>query len=186
MKQYLYILGLIFMFSGIFTSCKENTLDALHNDEVAARDEYIKNNNLADAKDDSGIYFKLIERSTDTTLIRSGFKVMLEFKITLLDGAAIPVDYYFTTNDGYGHDYEPRAFYVDVSNDYVNREYIQQIAGLHRGLKKMHIGDTAFMVIPSEQAFKAVDNSSFGIPRFSTLLATVYVKSGISAEEQSK
>jgi hypothetical protein len=186
MKQILLILGLAVVLFGMNTSCKENTLDRLRENEITALDKYVKDNNLTDAKDVSGIYFKLIEPSTDTTLIRSGFKVMLEFKITLLDGAAIPVDYYFTTDDGYGHNYEPRAFYVDVSNDYVNQEYIQQIAGLHRGLKKMHVGDKAFMVIPSELAFKAVDNSSFGIPRFSTLLATVYVKSGISAEEQSK
>ena len=42
------------------------------------------------------------------------------------------------------------------------------------------------MVIPSELAFKAVDNSSIGIPRFSTLLAKVYVKSGLSPEAQKE
>ena len=184
MKQYLYILGLIAMLFGVFSSCKENTLDALRADEVAALDKYVKDNDLTDAKDDvSGIYFKLQERSADTTLIRSGFKVLLECKITLLNGTVLP---YLTTDDGLGHNYEPIAFYVDVSNTVVNANYIQQIAGLHHGLKKMHVGDRAFMVIPSELAFKAVDNSDIGIPRFSTLLATVYAKKGISAADQAK
>lgn len=181
MKQYLYALGFVVMLSGIYTSCKTSSLDTLREDEIVALDKYVKDNNL-DAKDVSGIYFKLTERSADTTLIRSGFKVMIEFKITLLDGTAIP--YYFSTDDGFGHNYEPFAFYVDVSDATLNLQYVQQIAGLHKGLKKMHVGDRAFMVIPSELAFKAVDNSSIGIPRFSTLLATVYAKNGYSPAQQ--
>jgi hypothetical protein len=182
MKQILYILGLVILLSG----CKENTLDTLRENEIAALNKYVKDNNLTDAKDVSGIYFKLTERSSDTTWIRSGFKVLLEFNITLINGDSIPINYYFSTGDGLGHNFEPRAFYVDVNNDdIVNEEYIQQIAGLHLGLKKMHVGDRAFMVIPSELAFKAVDNTSTtGIPRFSTLLATVYVKKGISPADQ--
>lgn len=183
MKQYLYILGLIVMLSGIYTSCKKNTLDALREEEVAALDKYVKDNNLADDKDVSGIYFKLKEQSADTTLVRSGFKVMLEYTITLLDGTVIP---YLTTDDGKGHNYEPEVFYVDANDATINQSYVQQIAGLHKGLKKMHVGDRAFMVIPSELAFKAVDNSSIGIPRFSTLLATVYVKKGISPAAQKE
>lgn len=185
MKQILYILGLVVLLSGILTSCKPDALDALREDEIVALDKYVKDNNLAENKDVSGIYFKLLEPSTDTTLIRSGFKVLLEFTVTFIDGTAIPIDYFFTTDDGAGRHYEPRSFYVDVSNDVVNQEYVQQIAGLHRGLKKMHVGDKAFMVIPSELAFKAVDMSStLGIPRFSTLLATVYVYRGYSPAQQ--
>ena len=49
----------------------------------------------------------------------------------------------------------------------------------------MHVGDKALIVIPSELAFKAVDNTSIlGIPRFSTLLATVYAKRGYSPKDQ--
>lgn len=185
MRQFLNILGILVLISGISSSCKESTLDALRDKELVALDNYIKTNNLTEYKDDSGIYFKLTERSSDTTLIRSGFKVMLEFTITLIDGKAIQY-YDFTTDDGYGRHYEPFAFYVDVNNDIVNANYVQQIAGLHRGLKKMHIGDRAFMVIPSELAFKAVDNSSIGIPRFSTLLATVYAKKAYSPAQQNE
>lgn len=184
MKQILLIIGVVVILFGINTSCKKNTLDRLRENEIEALDKYVKDNNLADAKDASGIYFKITERSADTTLVRSGFKVLLEFKVTLLDGKDIPVGYYFTTDDGYGHHYEPRAFSVDVNNDIVNEEYIQQIAGMHIGLKKMRIGDRAFMVIPSELAFKALDYSSIGIPRFSTLLATVYVSWGLPPLEQ--
>jgi FKBP-type peptidyl-prolyl cis-trans isomerase len=50
----------------------------------------------------------------------------------------------------------------------------------------MKAGGRAFMVIPSELAFKAVDNSSIGVPRFSTLLANVYVKSGLSPYKQAQ
>lgn len=181
MKQFLYILGFAILLSGIYTSCKENTLDTMRENELVALDKYVKDNNLTDAKDASGIYFQLTERSEDTTLIRSGFKVMLEFDITTLDDTTVV----FSTDDGLGHDYEPYTFYVDVSNDIVNSSYVQQIAGLHVGLKKMHVGDKAFMVIPSELAFKALDYSStLGIPRFSTLLATVYVTKGYSPEQQ--
>jgi len=184
MKQYLYILSLAIMLTGIYTSCKTSSLETLHQDEVAARDKYVKDNKLTDNLDVSGIYFKLTERSTDTTLIRSGFKVMLEFNITLLDGKTVV----FTTEDQYGHNYEPYTFYVDVSNTIVNAKFEQQIAGLHRGLKKMHIGDRAFMVIPSELAFKAVSTTTdyVIVQRFSTLLATVYAKSGRSPAQQKE
>ncbi|HCY43504.1 MAG TPA: hypothetical protein DHV48_19575 [Prolixibacteraceae bacterium] len=186
MKQILFFLGLAVLLSGIYTSCKPDSLDALREDEIVALDKYVKDNNLTDKKDESGIYFKLLERSEDTTLIRSGFKLLIEFNITFVDGKKIPLGYYFTTDDGLGHHFEPRFFYVDVSNNIINEEYIQQIAGFHLGLKKMHVGDTAFMVIPSELAFKAVDNSgTMGIPRFSTLLVTVTVKQGWSLAQQN-
>jgi FKBP-type peptidyl-prolyl cis-trans isomerase len=179
MKQFLLFLGLAVLLSGVFTSCKENTLDAMRNDEIAALDKYVKDNNLTEAKDVSGIYFKEIEKGTGDT-IKSGYKVMLYFKITLLDGTVI-----FTTEDNAGRNYEEFAFYVDVSNKIVNESYVQQIAGLHLGLKKMQVGGKALIVIPSELAFKAVDYSgSLGIPRFSTLLATVYAKKGYSPEQQ--
>ena len=179
MKQYLYILGLIVLFSGIYTSCKENTLDELHNDEVAARDKYINDKNLADFKDDSGIYFKDSIIGTGDSIITSGYKLKIFFKITLLDGTVV-----FSTEDEYGHDYEEYTFYVDANDATINKSYIQQIAGLHAGLKKMKVGGRAFMVIPSELAFKAVDNYNIGIPRFSTLLAKVHVKSGLSPYKQ--
>jgi hypothetical protein len=179
MRQILYILGLAVSLSLIYSSCKTNTLDSLHEDEVVARDKYIKDNNLTDALDVSGIYFKDIIKGTPGDSIKKGYKAMLFFNITLLDGTVV-----FTTDDGLGHDYEQYAFYVDVSNTVVNAQYVQQIAGLHSGLKKMLVGGKAFMVIPSEYAFKAVDNSSLGIPRFSTLLATVTVKKAYSPAEQ--
>lgn len=179
MKQILFFLGFTVLLSGVFTSCKENTLDAMRDDEIAALDKYVKDNNLTDAKDVSGIYFKEIVKGTGDT-IKSGYKVMLYFKITLIDGTVI-----FTTEDEAGRNYEEFAFYVDVSNDIVNASYVQQIAGLHQGLKKMQVGGKALVVIPSELAFKAVDyRSSLGIPRFSTLLATVYAKRGYSPEDQ--
>lgn len=179
MKQILYILGLAALLSGIFTSCKTDSLDTLREDEMVALDKYVKDNNLTDAKDVSGIYFKDIIKGTGDT-IKSGYKVMLYFNITLLDGTVI-----FSTEDGLGHHYEEFAFYVDVSNDIVNASYVQQIAGLHKGLKKMRVGGKALIIIPSELAFKAVDNSStLGIPRFSTLFATVTAKKGYSPAEQ--
>ncbi|MBA4410960.1 MAG: FKBP-type peptidyl-prolyl cis-trans isomerase [Bacteroidota bacterium] len=179
MKQFLFFLGFAVVLSGVYTSCNENTLDILRDNEIVALDKYVKDNNLTDAKDVSGIYFKDIVKGTGDT-IKSGYKVMLYFKITLLDGKVI-----FTTEDEAGRNYEEFTFYVDVNNDIVNASYVQQIAGLHQGLKKMKVGGKAFMVIPSELAFKAVDNSStLGIPRFSTLLATVYAKKGYSPEDQ--
>ena len=179
MKQLLFFLGFAVLLSGVFTSCKEDTLDAMRDDEIATLDKYVKDNSLTDAKDVSGIYFKEIEKGTGDT-IKSGYKVMLYFKITLIDGTVI-----FTTEDEAGRNYEEFAFYVDVSNDIVNASYVQQIAGLHHGLKKMQVGGKALIVIPSELAFKAVDyRSSLGIPRFSTLLATVYAKRGYSPEDQ--
>ncbi len=180
MKRVLLILGLVVLFSGIYTSCKTSDLDTLRAEELAALDKYVKDNGLTDNKDASGIYFKSLEVSNDTTKIRSGFKVMMFYKITLLDGTVV-----FSNEDEYGRTYEEYAFYVDVSNSYVNQSYVQQITGLHNGLKKMKVGDKAFMVIPSELAFKAVDNSvTLGIPRFSTLLATIYAKKAYSPEQQ--
>lgn len=179
MKQFLFFLGFAVLISGFYTSCKEDTLDQLRDEEIVALDDYVKDNGLTEAKDSTGIYFKDIEVGTGDT-ITSGYKVMMFFKITLINGTTV-----FTTEDKYGHNYEEYAFYVDVSNELVNSSYVQQIAGLHHGLKKMRVGGRAFMVIPSELAFKALDNSStMGIPRFSTLLATVYAKRGYSPEDQ--
>jgi len=179
MKQFLYMLGIAALLAGIYTSCKSSSLDTMHADEVVARDKYVKDNNLTANKDVSGIYFKTLLPSTDTTWIRSGFKVMCYFKITLIDGTVV-----FTTEDSAGRNYEEFAFYVDISNTVVNAQYVQQISGLHKGLKKMHVGETAFMVIPSELAFKAVDNSGFGVPRFSTLLVTIFAKRAYSPTQQ--
>ena len=113
------------------------------------------------------------------SIITSGYKLKLYFKITLLDGTVV-----FTTEDSAGRSYEEYTFYVDAKDATINQAYVQQIAGLHTGLKKMRAGGRAFMVIPSELAFKAVDNSSIGVPRFSTLLVKVYVKSGLSPYKQ--
>jgi len=180
MKQYLFILGLAMVLSGIYTSCKTSSLDTLREDELVALDKYVKDNDLTNAKDESGIYFKDLVVGTGDS-IKSGYKVMMYYNITLINGSVI-----FTTEDEYGHNYEESAFYVDVSNTTVNASYVQQIAGLHKGLKKMRIGGKAFMVIPSELAFKAVDYSSSGIPRFSTLLVTVTIKRAFSPEEQQQ
>ncbi|MDP2337428.1 MAG: FKBP-type peptidyl-prolyl cis-trans isomerase [Bacteroidota bacterium] len=180
MKRYLYALGFAVMLSGIYTSCKKTTsLDTMAQDELIAIDAYVKANNLTDTKDVSGIYFKDIEKGTGDT-IKSGYKVMMDYKITMLDGYVI-----FTNDDGYGHYYNQFAFYVDVNDATLNQQYVQQIAGLHLGMKKMQVGGKAFMIIPSELAFKAVDNSgTIGIPRFTTLLVTVYAKKGYSPEQQ--
>jgi FKBP-type peptidyl-prolyl cis-trans isomerase len=171
--------GLMLVLAGSLNSCKENSLDALREDEVNALDKYVSENKLTDKKDISGLYFNNLETGTGDS-IKSGYKVMLYFNITLLDGTVI-----FTTEDSAGRNYEEFAFYVDVSNTIVDASPIQKIAGLHTGLKKMKVGGKALMVIPSELAFKAVDNTAtYGIPRFSTLLANVFVKKGYSVDQQ--
>lgn len=185
MKKILYFLFLSMVLAGILGSCKDDPLDALREDELIAIDKYVKDNNLAGNKDVSGIYFKDLVVGTGDT-IKAGYKLMLYFDITFLDGTAIPA-YGFSTQDQYGRNFEEVAFYVDVNTTTVNQQYIQQISGIHLGLKKMRVGGKAFMLIPSELAFKAVDNTSTtGIPRFSTLLATVTVKDGWSPKQQQE
>jgi FKBP-type peptidyl-prolyl cis-trans isomerase len=180
MKQYLFILGLFVTLTSVISSCKEDPFDALREDELAALNTYITANDLENTKDDAtGIYFKLLETSSDTTQIRSGYRANLHFNFTLIDGTALP---YLTTEDKYGHNYDVFAFYVDATN-VSSDNYIQQIAGLHRALKKMKVGEKAFIVIPSELAFKALDKSIIGISRFSTLLATVTVVSALTPEQ---
>jgi FKBP-type peptidyl-prolyl cis-trans isomerase len=181
MKYLLYMLLLVISLSGMFSSCKEDTLTALEEHETTERDKYVREKNLSDFKDVSGLYFKdSIIGAGDT--ISSGYLAKIYYRITLLDGTVV-----FTSEDKYGHNYEEHDFYVDVNNDIVNASYIQQIAGLHKGLKKMRIGGHSFMVIPSQLAFKALDKkSTLGIPRFSTLLATVHVVRAYSPEEQKE
>jgi FKBP-type peptidyl-prolyl cis-trans isomerase len=176
MKQLLYILGLAIMLSGILYSCKKDSLEVLRDKEVASLQKYVTDNKLEDSKDPSGIYFKMIERSSDTTLIRSKFKVMLHYNVTLIDDTTVV----FSTADIYGHNYEDDPFYVDINYSEADASPLQNVAGMHFGLKKMHVGDRAFIVIPSELAFKAVStNTGYSyIPRFSTLLVTVYAKKG--------
>ena len=180
MKQILYILVFALSLSGINSSCKKNSLDTLHQNEVMALAKYVKDHKLDKYKDVvSGIYFKPLVSSGDTTKIRSGFKVMLQFSTFLIDSTKVQA---LTTEDQNGYTFNEYPFYVDVSNTVINENYVQQIAGMHLGLKKMHVGDRAFMVIPSELAFKAVDYSlNLNIPRFSTLLVIVYAKKGYAA-----
>lgn len=181
MKNYLVLLVIAALVINI-SSCKKDSLDSLREDEVLKLNKYITDNNLATYKDSTGIYFKKLVTNPDASAktITSKYIANLYFNITLIN----PNDTVFTTEDGLGHNYETFSFHVDVSNTTINKSYVQQISGLHIGLKKMKVGEKAFMVIPSELAFKAVDNSTIGIPRFSTLLATVEVKSVVSPEEQ--
>lgn len=173
MKQILVIFGLAILLSGIFTSCKENSLEALRDNEIETLDKYVKDNNLSQHKDpNSAIYFWDNEVGTGEP-INAGYMVMLQYKITHLDSTVI-----FSNYDENGYAFETMPFYVDISNDEVNESYVQQIAGMHVGLKKMRIGGRASMIIPSELAFKAMDYSSIGIPRFSTFLVTVHAKKG--------
>jgi FKBP-type peptidyl-prolyl cis-trans isomerase len=183
MKKLLSFLFLSMVLAGILGSCKDDPLDALRENELVALDKYVKDNNLTNNKDASGIYFKDLVVGTGDT-IKAGYKLKLYFDITFLDGTAIPA-YGFSTQDEFGRNYEEVTFYVDATSS--ADQYIQQISGIHIGLKKMRVGGKAFMVIPSELAFKAVDNSSTtGIPRFSTLLATVTVKDGLSPKQQQE
>lgn len=176
MKQLLYIFGLAILLSVILYSCKEDSLEVMRENEVAALNKYVKDNNLEDARDSTGIYFKLLERSTNDTKIESKFKVMLHYKVTLIDDSTVV----FTTEDEQGHNFEDDAFYVDIDYQKSDASPLQKVAGMHIGLKKMHIGDRAFIVIPSELAFKALSTTTgySYIPRFSTLLVTVYAKNG--------
>jgi hypothetical protein len=185
MKKLLSFLFLSMVLAGILGSCKDDPLDALREDELIALDKYVKDNNLTNNKDVSGIYFKDLVVGTGDT-IKTGYKLMLYFDITFLDGTAIPA-YGFSTQDEQGRNYEEVAFYVDATSSTVNQQYVQQISGIHLGLKKMRVGGKAFMVIPSELAFRAEDNTATtGIPRFSTLLATVTVKDGLSPKQQQE
>lgn len=184
MKQLLYILGLAFLLSGILYSCKKDSLEVLRDKEVASLQQYVKDHNLEEAKDPSGIYFKSLQASSDTTWIRSKFKVMLHYKVTLIDDTTVV----FATEDKYGHNYEDDPFYVDINYTEADASPLQKIAGMHLGLKKMHIGERAFFVIPSELAFKAVSTTTAYsyIPRFSTLLVTVYAKKGYPPTTSAK
>jgi hypothetical protein len=174
MKRILYVLGLAILISGIYTSCKKDSLLAMQQKEGDILDQYVKDNNLAQYKDDSGIYIKLEEPQSTDSIIIKGFKVMLQYNIMTMNNDTV-----FSTEDKHGHTYEEDPFYVDIHNTAIDARYVQQIAGMHIGLKKMRIGDRAFMIIPSELAFKALDNTqNLGIPRFSTLLVYVYAKSG--------
>lgn len=180
MRRYLFILGLVAFAAIISTSCKKTTsLESIHQAEIAARDKYLANNGLTDKLDSSGIYYEDLVKGTGDT-IKTGYKVMMYYTISLLDGTII-----FTTDDGFGHNYEEQAFYVDIANYGSDaNSYLQQITGLNAGLKKMQVGGTAFMIIPSELAFQAIDNSyTIGVPRFSTLLATVMIKQAYSPAE---
>lgn len=179
MKQIGYVLGLIILLSATFHSCKKDSLEAMRQNEVDLLDKYVKDNNLAQYKDDSGIYFKDEVKGTGDT-IKSGFKVMLQYNIFLIDSTKV-----LTTEDIDGYTFEEDPFYVDVSNTAVDSNPVQQIKGMHIGLKKMQVGGRAFMVIPSELAFKALDyTSTMAIPRFSTLLVYVYAKKGYSPDQQ--
>lgn len=173
MKKIWYMLGLALLLSVIYSSCKEDTLEALREAELEALDKYVKDNNLTDAKDPSGIYFKLLRRSEDTTLIRPGFKVMLNYHITLINDTVV-----YSTQDRDGNNFEEDDFYVVEKNDPNSQDDIQLIEGMHVGLKKMHVGDQAFLVIPSQLAYQAVNKKTYYgvVPRFSTLLVTVYAK----------
>lgn len=180
MRHYRYILGLIIITTVIATSCSKTTsLESLRQAEIATLNTYVANNGLADKLDTTGIYYEDLVVGTGDS-IKSGYKVMMYYTISLINGTTV-----FSTDDGYGHNYEEQAFYVDATAYGSDaNSYLQQIKGLNFGLKKMRVGGKAFMVIPSEYAFQAVDNSyTIGVPRFSTLLVHVQIKQAYSPDE---
>lgn len=177
MKKILYFLGLTMILAGILYSCKEDSFEVMRDNEIAALNKYVKDNNLESYKDPSGIYFRLEGEHQSDDTIKAGYKVMLYYNITLIDDTTVVL----STEDEYGHNFEEDAFYVDLTTASDDASLLQNIAGMHIALKKMHIGDRAFVVIPSELAFKAVMTpTDMGkvIPRFSTLLVSVYARRG--------
>ncbi|MGD1845780.1 MAG: FKBP-type peptidyl-prolyl cis-trans isomerase [Salibacteraceae bacterium] len=81
----------------------------------------------------TGLYYRIYQRGQGTETAKAGQHALVNFKVSLLDGSVV----YSSKEKG------AQEFLIE-------RDDVE--SGLHEGIKYMHIGDKATLILPSHRA----------------------------------
>jgi len=154
----IFISGII-----IFSGCLKNDDEELQNAEKTKLDRYIKAHNYFTLTK-SGLYYRETKKGTGATPTDSDF-VLINTSWYLLDSTLVG------TNDTVLA--KSKGIYPFVSYKGPVKLYLPycSVAGLTEGIKMMHVGGKAQLVVPSSLAYDGYQTST--IPKYSTLLINV-------------
>jgi FKBP-type peptidyl-prolyl cis-trans isomerase len=157
MKKILFFLTIIGSVIFLTVSCGNDGLDLekLRAEELEKLDAFIEANDIEVEPTSSGMYYIEEIKGTGDT-IKPGDQVKIFYTGMFIDS---------TIFDG-TTPYEPFEFVVGSSD---------VITGMSEGLTYMYQGGKGTLIIPSNLAYGATNNTSLGIPRFSTLIFEVEV-----------
>lgn len=156
MRKVVFFFALTASVLVLAVSCKDGLdLDKLRAEELEALEEFIAANNITVEPKESGLYYIEREKGTGDS-IKLGDRVKIFYTGMFIDS---------TIFDATGT-YEPFEFIVGSSS---------VITGMSEGLTYMTQGGKATLIIPSNLAYGATNNTTLGIPRFSTLIFDVEV-----------
>ena len=157
MKKTIFFLTAIAAVVFLTVSCGNDGLDLekLRAEELEKLDAFIEANGITVEPTASGMYYIEELKGTGDT-IKPGDRVKIFYNAMFID--SIPFD---ATSD-----YEPFEFVVGSTD---------VITGMSEGLTYMTQGGKGTLIIPSNLAYGATNNTTLGIPRFSTLIFDVEV-----------
>ncbi len=157
MKKLFFFFALIGSVLITAVSCKDNGLDLekLRAEELQSLEEFVDANDINVEPTESGLYYIEREKGTGDT-IKAGDRVKIFYTGMFID----------STEFDYTGSYEPFNFIVGSSD---------VITGMSEGITHMRQGGKATLIIPSNLAYGATNNTTLGIPRFSTLVFDIEV-----------
>jgi len=157
MKKILFFLTIIGSVMFMTVSCGNDGLDLekLRAEELEALDAFIEANDIEVEPTSSGLYYIEQVKGTGDT-IKPGDRVKIFYTGMFIDSTLFD-----STSE-----YEPFEFVVGSSD---------VITGMSEGITYMTQGGKATLIIPSNLAYGATNNTTLGIPRFSTLIFDIEV-----------
>ncbi|WP_053182819.1 FKBP-type peptidyl-prolyl cis-trans isomerase [Sunxiuqinia dokdonensis] len=157
MKKTIFFLTAIAAVVFLTVSCGNDGLDLekLRAEELEKLDAFIEANGITVEPTASGMYYIEELKGTGDT-IKPGDRVKIFYTGMFIDSTLFD----FTS------DYEPFEFVVGSTD---------VITGMSEGLTYMTQGGKGTLIIPSNLAYGATNNTTLGIPRFSTLIFDVEV-----------
>lgn len=96
-------------------------------------DKYIERRNLNMIATGTGLHYSIYDRGAGSETAKAGQVALLKFKVSLLDGSVV----YSSEESG------PQEFLIE-------RDNVE--SGLHEGIKYLHKGDKAKLILPSHLA----------------------------------
>lgn len=157
MKKILFFLTALGSVIFLTVSCGNDGLDLekLRAEELATLDAFLEANDINVEPTASGMYYIEELKGTGDT-IKPGDRVKIYYTGMFIDSTLFDAT----------SPYEPFEFVVGSSD---------VITGMSEGITYMTQGGKATLIIPSNLAYGATNNTTLGIPRFSTLIFDVEV-----------
>jgi len=159
MKRSIFFLPVLLIAIAIFSSCDNNNLGKLRQQELEKLDAFIQENYPDVSPKPSGLYYIELQAGSGDT-IKVGDRVQIFYSTWTIDSTLVDQ----TSGYSLGQRYEPYEFTVGAGD---------AIQGLEEAATYMQEGTKANLVIPSELAYG--QNGTYGVAGFTTLLMQVEV-----------